>query len=56
MNDVMKILKEEAVEQSGHKFDLECRIKIVFRASLREKVLSRLSRVDGLTYLYIGTK
>jgi len=55
MNDVMKILKEENVGQSGQIFDLECHIKLNFRRSAREKILGRLVRVEGLKYLYIKT-
>lgn len=55
MNDVMKILKEENIVQSDQFFDLECRIKVNFRASNREKILNRLSRIDGLKYRYIET-
>ena len=50
MNDVMKILKEENIVQSDQIFDLECRIKVHFRASFREKILNRLSRIEGLKY------
>lgn len=50
MNDVMKILKEENVIQTDHTFDLECRIRIQFRLSSSEKILSRLSRIEGLKY------
>jgi uncharacterized YigZ family protein len=56
MNDVMKILKEEYIGQSDQTFDLECRIKLNFRASAREKILSRLSRIEGLTYRYLETR
>jgi uncharacterized YigZ family protein len=50
MNDVMKILKEENVIQTDHTFDLECRIRIQFRLSSTEKILLRLSRIEGLKY------
>ena len=53
MNDVMKILKEEEIEQSGHIFDLECKINISFRASSREKIMERFDRVKGLKYLQL---
>ena len=56
MNDVMKILKEENVEQSEQLFDLECRILVNFRVSVKEKVLSRFSRIDGLKCKYIETR
>lgn len=55
MNDVMKILKEENIKQSEQSFDINCCIRLNFRASLREKVLGRLARVEGLKYHYIKT-
>jgi len=55
MNDVMKILKDESIHQSDQLFELECKIKIWFRASLSEKILERLNRVEGLTYRYLET-
>jgi uncharacterized YigZ family protein len=48
MNDVMKILKEENIDHYDHSFDLLCRIRINFRLSIREKILIRLARVEGL--------
>jgi uncharacterized YigZ family protein len=56
MNEVMRILKEEDIAQSDQEFDLECRLKISFRASLNERILKRLSRIDGLQSRYIETK
>ena len=55
MNDVMKILKDESIEQSKQSFALECRILINFRVSAKEKILHRLSRIDGLESRYIET-
>lgn len=56
MNDVMRILKEENVGQSEQSFDLECRILLNFRISVKEKILNRLSRIEGLTYRYLETR
>jgi uncharacterized YigZ family protein len=56
MNDVMKILKEENAGQFDQKFDNECRITINFRVLSREKILNRLDRVEGLSYLHIETR
>jgi uncharacterized YigZ family protein len=56
MNDIMKILKEEDTGQTGQTFQLECSIIIDFRVSEREKIIGRLSRVEGLTFRYIETK
>lgn len=56
INDVMKILKEQGAGQSDQKMDLECCMKISFRVSSREKVLNRLSRIEGLRISYIGIR
>lgn len=56
MNDVMKILKEEEIIQSDQQFNLECKIRIGFRVSSKEKITERLNRVDGLIYKYLETQ
>ena len=56
MNDVMKILKDEDIGQSGQSFELECSIVVNFRLSSSEKILNRLSRIEGLKHRYIETK
>jgi uncharacterized YigZ family protein len=56
MNNVMRTLKEEGIGQSEQSFDLECRIRINFRLSAKEKILDRLSRIEGLKYSYIDTR
>jgi len=55
MNDVMKVLKEENIGQSGQSFDLECRIVLNFRASMKERILSRLARIEGVKSSYLET-
>jgi uncharacterized YigZ family protein len=49
MNDVMKIIKEEDISQTGHSFDLDCRVLIHFRLSSVERIKAKLSRIEGLT-------
>jgi uncharacterized YigZ family protein len=56
MNDVMKIIKEENIVQSGHSFDLECTIILNFRSSAKERILTRLSRIEGLTHKFISVR
>jgi uncharacterized YigZ family protein len=56
MNDVMRILKEENIGQSGQMFDLECRILVNFRLSVKEKFLKRLARIEGLNHRYLETR
>jgi uncharacterized YigZ family protein len=56
MNDVMRIFKEENIGLSEQSFEMECRILINFRVSVKEKVTKRLERIDGLKYRYIETR
>jgi uncharacterized YigZ family protein len=56
MNKVMKILKEEEAGQSGQIFDLECNIKINFRISSGERILGRLSRIEGFKSRFVERK
>ncbi|HBH83234.1 MAG TPA: YigZ family protein [Bacteroidales bacterium] len=56
MNDVMKILKDEAAGQSDQTFDLECRMIINFRLVSQEKIIGRLSRIDGLKLRFLEKK
>ena len=55
LKDVMKVLKEENLGQSEQLFDLECSLKFNLRVSVKEKVLNRFSRIEGLNYRYIDT-
>jgi uncharacterized YigZ family protein len=48
MNDVMKIIKEEAIVQTDHSFNLDCRVSIHFRLSETEKIKAKMSRIEGL--------
>lgn len=56
MNDVMKIIKEENINQSDQIFDLKCRIKLNFRTSAKDKILLRLSRIEELEVRYLETR
>jgi len=54
MNVVMKLIKEENIEQSGQKFEDGCRMNISFRHSLHDRIIGALGRIEGLTYVYYG--
>lgn len=56
MNVVMKIIKEESISQNGHQFDHECLININFRVSAKERILGRLSRIDGVSWKFLEVK
>jgi uncharacterized YigZ family protein len=50
INDVMKVIKDEDINHSKQKFEIECRLTINFRSSARERILNNLSRINGLKY------
>ncbi len=54
MNDVMKIIKDEGLEQWDQDFSLECRIKVAVRLSVSDRVISRLSLVEDVKADHIG--
>ncbi|HNX66180.1 MAG TPA: YigZ family protein [Bacteroidales bacterium] len=56
MNDVMKVLKEEATGQSNHNYGDMCSIEISFRQASSEKIIDRLSKVEGLKSQYLRTE
>ena len=56
MNDVMRILKEENIDQVGQKFELSCSVWISLRKADTEKVLSKFDRIDNLKIEYVETR
>ena len=55
VNSVMKVLKDENINQSEQVFGLECSIKISFRHSLKDNIIKKLSSVDDIEIRYMGT-
>jgi uncharacterized YigZ family protein len=56
INDIMKILREEGAGQYAQSFELESSMNINFRVSSRERIISRLSRIEGLKYKFLETR
>jgi uncharacterized YigZ family protein len=56
MNDVMKVLKDEMTGQSNHNYADVCSIEISFRQASSEKIIDRLSKIDGLKSEYLRTE
>ncbi|MEA1887556.1 MAG: YigZ family protein [Bacteroidota bacterium] len=50
MNEVMKIIKEENLRQSDQVFEMDCSMKIHFRASLEKRISRRLGLIDKLEF------
>jgi uncharacterized YigZ family protein len=55
MNDVMKIIKDGDLDQSEQIFELNCSMKIGFRLSAAEHILSRFNAVENLFAEFIET-
>ncbi len=56
MNEIMRILKEENIEQMDQKFDLTCSVTICFRKAETERVLSKFDRIEKLKIEFVETK
>ncbi|HDZ40072.1 MAG TPA: YigZ family protein [Bacteroidetes bacterium] len=50
MNDVMKVIKEDNLEQSDQVFDLDCSLKVHFRASLENKIRKKFELIEKLEF------
>ena len=56
MNDIMRILKEEKIEQVDQKFELSCSITLSLRRAEVDKVLSKFDRIEDLKIEFIETR
>jgi len=55
MNDVMKILKEDNINQIDHRFDLKCMVKFSIRKKFTNDVYDRLDKIKNLRIKYLQT-
>ncbi|TND08937.1 MAG: hypothetical protein FD123_1791 [Bacteroidetes bacterium] len=55
MNDVMKIMKEEELEQWDQQFELDCRLLFSVRKSIADNVTEKLKKTDGVKVVYVKT-
>jgi uncharacterized YigZ family protein len=56
MNNVMKVLKDESINQDNQVFGLVCSIIISFRISEEGKILKKLSVIENLRLTFIETR
>jgi len=56
LSAVMKILKEENAGLSNQIFDINCSIKIDFRISNKQRILEKLSRINGMETTFLERK
>lgn len=55
LNEVMRILKEENLEQRNTKFELDCYLEIAVRKSISNKIVDKLDRIYGVEVNYLKT-
>lgn len=55
MNDVMKILKEDGINQLDQQFDLECMIKFSVRKKFTNDIYDRFNKIKNLRIKYLQT-
>ena len=55
MNDVMKIMKDEKLEQISNHFELDCKLTFSVRKSNATKVVDLFKKVEGLRMEYLKT-
>jgi len=53
MNDVMKLIKNEDLEIQSQEMELDCKMDLSFRSSLKGQVIDQLETIDGLEYKLI---
>ena len=56
MNDIMRILKEEKIEQIDQNFELSCSVTLSLRKADTEKVLSKFDRIENLKIEFLETR
>jgi len=55
MNEVMKILKDEELEQFDQQFELDCSLKFAVRKSTADQVCEQLKKINELKIVYLKT-
>ncbi len=55
MNSVMKILKDENLDQWEQDFQLECKLKFSVRKKDADLIIEKLGKIDGVKSEYLMT-
>lgn len=56
MNNVMKLLKDEHLEQGNHHFDLECFLEFKVRRKESKRIYDLFSKIQGLKITFLQTE
>ena len=55
MNEVMRVLKDEGIEQQNPRFELNCYLEISVRKKDADRVVEKLKRLYGVDVCYLRT-
>lgn len=55
LNEVMRILKDENLEQQNSKFEMNCYLEISIRQSDSDRIIEKLKRIYGVGVKYLKT-
>jgi uncharacterized YigZ family protein len=55
MNDVMRVLKEEGLEQQNPRFEMNCYLEFSTRKSEADRIVAKFKNIFGVTVNYIKT-
>ena len=55
MNDVMRVMKEEGLEQQNTRFEMDCYLEFSTRKNEADKVVTKFKNIFGVTVKYLKT-
>ena len=55
MNDVMRVMKEEGLEQLNTRFEMDCYLEFSTRKNDADKIVAKFKNIFGVTVKYIKT-
>ena len=55
MNDVMRVLKEEGLEQQNTRFEMDCYLEFSTRKSEADRIVAKFKNIFGISVKYLKT-
>jgi len=56
MNDIMKLLKDEHLEQGAHQFELECKLEFKVRKNDSMRIIDKFTLMENVHTTYLRTE
>ena len=55
MNDVMRVMKEEGLEQQNPRFEMDCYLEFSTRKSEADRIVAKFKNIFGISVKYLKT-